>query len=547
MSKNFKRKSKTVNDLEKKAGSGDLLAKFRLFQLFDSGQFVDEDKEIAEDYLNDVISESHLLNLRYDKFQLFNFKRFSDLNFKFSRSNLTVIIGNNGAGKTSILEAVSKSLSWFSNNIIKENRNGQMININDICMKDNSDYSLITSLINYTSNNKFDMQLSRPKNANEQGGQYQGSYESVKLLADMYRYLNKRVDNFNLPLVAYYPIERTQNPSLIQKNKIDTFASKSSWSSIDGYDNSLTSVQNFNNFLGWYKKLSNANLSIDKKSEDLKLLITQHKDELSSSFIQKIELESEGNKDVSEFLLKFKSEKNSQIDILQQQLKSQQSPIKKKLEFINLAITKFIPEFKNIEYENHPDEGLFVTKNGLKLNVHQLSQGERTLMALIGDISRRLILLNPSLENPLHGTGIVLIDEIELHLHPSWQQKVLTKLINTFPNIQFLVTTHSPQVLTTCKKGEIRLLRANGKIETPIWDVYGRESGDALSELMDTEPRPPLDYVLLIEEYLKLIDLNEHDSIKGKSLRNDLNLSLGSDHHELLKADRKIKRKELLK
>jgi predicted ATP-binding protein involved in virulence len=422
-----------------------------------------------------------------------------------------------------------------------------MISMNEICTKESADYSLITSVINYSSNNDFDMQLSRPKNANEQGGQYQGSYESVKLVADMYRYLNNRIDNFNLPLAAYYPIERTQNPSLIQKNKIDTFATKSSGSSIDGYENSLTSLQNFNNFLGWYKKLSNVNLSINKNSEELKLLISKHKDELSSSFIQKIELEAEGNKSVSEFLSKFKSDKNKQIEILQQQLKSLQNPIDKKLKFINLAIRKFIPEFKNIGYENHPEEGLFVTKDGIKLNVQQLSQGERTLMALVGDISRRLILLNPSLDNPLHGTGIVLIDEIELHLHPSWQQKVLTKLTKTFPNIQFLITTHSPQVLTTCKKGEIRLLRANGQIETPLWDVYGRESGDALSELMDTEPRPPLDYVLLIEEYMRLIDLNEHDSEKGKSLRDELNLSLGTDHHELLKAERKIKRKELLK
>lgn len=54
---------------------------------------------------------------------------------------------------------------------------------------------------------------------------------------------------------------------------------------------------------------------------------------------------------------------------------------------------------------------------------------------------------NPERENPLEGTGVVLIDELDLHMHTSWQRKVLSVLKNTFPNIQFIITTHSPQIL----------------------------------------------------------------------------------------------------
>ena len=72
-------------------------------------------------------------------------------------------------------------------------------------------------------------------------------------------------------------------------------------------------------------------------------------------------------------------------------------------------------------------------------------EGKSTI--LFGDLARRMALANPSMPNPLEGEGVVLIDEIDLHMHPSWQRKVMVVLKKTFPNIQFIVTTHSPQVL----------------------------------------------------------------------------------------------------
>jgi predicted ATP-binding protein involved in virulence len=86
-------------------------------------------------------------------------------------------------------------------------------------------------------------------------------------------------------------------------------------------------------------------------------------------------------------------------------------------------------------------------KNGISLSVEQLSDGEKCLIAMVGDLARRLTIANPEAKKPLLGTGVVLIDEIELHLHPVWQRLVLPRLVKIFPNIQFIVTTHSPQVL----------------------------------------------------------------------------------------------------
>ncbi len=76
------------------------------------------------------------------------------------------------------------------------------------------------------------------------------------------------------------------------------------------------------------------------------------------------------------------------------------------------------------------------------------------MLALVGDIAYRCYKLNAHLgeEAPQRTHGIVMIDEVDMHLHPSWQQTVLTDLCSAFPKLQFIVTTHSPQVLSTVRR-----------------------------------------------------------------------------------------------
>ena len=102
----------------------------------------------------------------------------------------------------------------------------------------------------------------------------------------------------------------------------------------------------------------------------------------------------------------------------------------------------------NLRVVRKPRLEMKIDKENISLNVSQMSDGEKCTLALLGDLARRLALANPMKENPLLGEGIVLIDEVELHMHPSWQRKVLYTLKETFPNIQFIVTTHSPIILS---------------------------------------------------------------------------------------------------
>lgn len=120
----------------------------------------------------------------------------------------------------------------------------------------------------------------------------------------------------------------------------------------------------------------------------------------------------------------------------------------------NAVLRNFLDAFSDVAVEENPLR-LTVNKSGARISLQQLSDGERAFIALLGDLVRRLALANPELANPLEGHGVVLIDELELHLHPRWQREVVEKLRSSFPNIQFIATTHSPFIIQSLRPGEL--------------------------------------------------------------------------------------------
>ncbi len=156
------------------------------------------------------------------------------------------------------------------------------------------------------------------------------------------------------------------------------------------------------------------------------------------------------------------------------------------LEAVRSSVAAFT-EFRDLRIRRTPLR-MTVVKRGLELNVAQLSDGERNMLALVGDMARRLSVLNPGLHNPNEGSGVALIDEIDLHLHPRWQREVMAKLEGTFPNCQFVITTHSPQVLGELKPESVMLL-SNGALLGHAERALGLSSGEVLEELMDGTAR----------------------------------------------------------
>lgn len=145
------------------------------------------------------------------------------------------------------------------------------------------------------------------------------------------------------------------------------------------------------------------------------------------------------------------------------------------------AMKKFMPGYDEFMIERHP-LAMMLRKNGERLNAEQLSDGEKIYLALVGDLCHRLSLANP-VGDPLHGGGIVLIDEADLHLHPQWQSEIAMALTNTFPNIQFIMTTHSPHVINSVPTESLRLIDAEGNI-SPAPYGYGMPSEIVLGDIM---------------------------------------------------------------
>jgi predicted ATP-binding protein involved in virulence len=187
-----------------------------------------------------------------------------------------------------------------------------------------------------------------------------------------------------------------------------------------------------------------------------------------------------------------------------------------------------------------------ITKQGQELIVNQLSDGEKCLLALAGDLARRLAIANPGLADPLQGSGVVLIDEIELHLHPAWQRKVIPALTDTFRNCQFIVTTHSPQVLSQVKPDGIYILERTdeGMVAMRPESSYGRDSNRILEDLMDV-PKRPQEIKDRLLELFRLIDKGDLDA--AKQLRQQLEDEIGYDEPEFVSADVLMRRKEILK
>ncbi len=157
---------------------------------------------------------------------------------------------------------------------------------------------------------------------------------------------------------------------------------------------------------------------------------------------------------------------------------------------LRAVVSELVPEFSNLRIQEQPRLGFVVDKRGQPFYLHQLSDGERGLLALVFDLTRRLAIANPDGDNPIaEGVALVLIDEIELHLHPKWQRDAMKRLPAVFNNCQFVITTHSPQVIGEVPARCVRLLSIkNGRVtsETPGM-AYGADSNWILNVLMGAD------------------------------------------------------------
>jgi predicted ATP-binding protein involved in virulence len=155
---------------------------------------------------------------------------------------------------------------------------------------------------------------------------------------------------------------------------------------------------------------------------------------------------------------------------------------------VRRAIAGMLPGFSGLRIQRDPLH-MVIRKGDTVLVVDQLSDGEKLLLALTADLARRLAMTYPDLADPLQGEAVVLIDEIEQHLHPGWQRRVLGDLRRTFPNCQLIVSTHSPQVLSEVPNEAVTLVQ-DFQFFRPAAPTAGRDTNSILWEVLGVDAHP---------------------------------------------------------
>ncbi|MHA7001972.1 AAA family ATPase [Aeromonas schubertii] len=428
-----------------------------------------------------------------------NLGRFERLAIEFAptqrvNSKVTVLIGNNGAGKTSVLKSLATSLSWFVARLRSDKGNGSPIPEEVIL---NGANTAVVSLQLHDQLKEYIWSLTKTRAGRKSNEQ--SILVDASKLADEYRARLTGQENVSVPLIAFYPVERVvlDIPLKIKE--------RHSFFQLDGYDNSLNQGVDFRRFFEWFRE-----------RED-----------------------SENESVIPEDVLK-QLEKTLDPSIWQTLQQQQASARDRQLTAVRVAIANFMPGFENLKVRRKPRLHMSIDKEGQTLNVLQLSQGEKSLMALVGDIARRLAMMNPGLENPLHGDGVVLIDEVDMHLHPQWARTIIQRLTDTFPNCQFVLTTHSPLVISDCKDVLVYSLD-NGEL-TEVPSQYGQDANSVLLEVMDTAIRNER-VANRLNDLLDLIQDRHFD--KANALLAELKAELPANNLELTKASLLLRKEEL--
>lgn len=444
--------------------------------------------------------------MKIKRLELKNFARFENLGVDFAPQNesegkVTVFIGNNGSGKTAILKALALSLSWLVARIERERGSGSPISELDIS---NGTHFAQIALTVEEQGKAFQWTLA--KTAKGKKSKVESSLTDATKLADIYRSQFTENNESSFPLIIYYPVERVV---LDVPLKIRT---KHNFEQLDGYDNALSQGVDFRRFFEWFRDREDIERELQDKAWDW---------ETRKSPMDK--------KDLYLFhKIKWRDRVKNHVD--------------SQLDAIRNAIYKFIPEFSNLRIERSPCLRMLVDKQGLSkpLDILQLSQGEKSLMALVGDIARRLAMMNPTLENPLLGEGVVMIDEIDMHLHPKWQRSIVQNLQKAFPNCQFILTTHSPAVISDSPN--LLVYELNDAEVTQLPNLYGMDVNMVLLQEMDTEVRN-VQIEQQLNDLFNTIQVRELESAKEKLIQLEKLLPL--NNLELTKAQLLLREMEL--
>lgn len=369
-----------------------------------------------------------------ERIRIENFRGIEKIDIPVDK-HVNLLIGINGAGKTSVLEAVADVFSWFIARLKNPKGQGVVIPNDNIKMESRGGCSISLSFENGKEWVLFKAKSYSRRNEENGKSEFQWMMDYIDGLKDSVE------QGGNVPVVMYYPVNRAIDnvPAHLKRKK----GVPEIW---DTYEYALKGNADFRSFFEWYRQQE------DNENEHIR-----------------------DDRDYKD----------------------------RNLEVIRKALGLFFPEFSELRVRRNPQR-FVIKKKDKQIEFNLLSQGEKCYLTLVCDLARRFALANPYSDNPLAGNGVVLIDEVDLHLHPQWQREIVENLRTIFPNCQFFLSSHSPHVLSDVHAQQLIPLD-NGKVTQIAYNPYGRLVDDILSNYFDIEmPRNKRIAQKIEEAYLKL-------------------------------------------
>lgn len=427
--------------------------------------------------------------LKLEKIELGNYRKFKRYTVDFD-PQMTVLVGNNGAGKSSVLSAAAIGLDDFllaltprQRSIKRSDARIESFDINGIIDRQENYPVTVTAtcLMGEDQDVKtwqWTSTLVAADGENDNGFDF-----------DLYGYTRKMYDriiagdqSLTLPLLAYYEADRFWFKTT---GSIETRRKR--FNRLDGYENTLLARINLDQILTWFFKMTAQDLQRSQSiapSEESPIFFAV-RDALANC---------------------FKSITGSSR--------------------VNITY--------NLDMDDLDIEYIDSSNKVQRMALSQLSGGYRSTLCLIADIAYRMALLNPSLgKNVLETPGIVLIDEVDLHLHPLWQARILGDLCSTFPNTQFVVTTHAPAVISSVSSKHIRILSDGTEALAPSTEIYGSDAGRVLISIMNA-PERPVEIQTKFDMFYNLLDSGDYDA--AQKAIDDLAKLIGNDDTDLVGA-----------
>jgi predicted ATP-binding protein involved in virulence len=439
---------------------------------------------------------------------------------------LTVFIGENGAGKTSLLEGLLPLLEVLIARILPKGE----IETTELA----SERDINNAAISFA--NILQAELTTSSDGKDWVSQWQDLQARYQGAA-----LDEEGASPGLPLQWYFSLDRDLETDIDSDNEFTFEVMRTVFGWVGNYikENNLSN----RNAIKHQTELPVIVYYACEKADDwMTLTDKKNKRHRSTEYDAYEDALTKRSFNFQRFFSWFKGQENL----------VRQDPDHKHLDFVKEAIYRMLNDDEtegkfydlHTNYVNLPEEGeLEIRKRGElpPIKVSQMSSGEKSLFALVSDLVRRMCILNPHSPNPLESSGIVLIDEIDLHLHPRWQRKVLPRLQEIFPNVQFVATTHSPMVLQNMDPSRscAYVLKSNATVQR-LQYFAGWDIRDLLYKHYGVKARPNK-VQEEIDEMLVLIEQGDSDTLeKARLILKDLKEKLGTEDPAIIDAQNSL-------